>query len=145
MKTIKKVKERLLNIAPDVFDNTPVLFAYLFGSYATGLVHPFSDLDIGIYIENDYCGRTLTLEMSLAIEIDEKLALGISADVRVINNLPLIIAGKIATEGLIIYSKDEVARVDFEAPIRPKYFDFLPVIREYNMAYMDRIASKDKA
>ena len=145
MKTIKKVKERLLNIAPDVFGHTPVLFSYLFGSYATGLVHPFSDLDIGIYIENDYRGRTLTLEMSLAIEIDEKLALGISADVRAINNLPLIITGKIATEGLIIYSKDEVARVDFETAIRPKYFDFLPVIREYNMAYMDRIAYKDKA
>ena len=82
---------------------------------------------------------------SLGLLIDEKLAFGISTDVRVINNLPLIIAGKIVTEGLIIYSKDEVARVDFEAPIRPKYFDFLPVIREYNMAYMDRIASKDKA
>ncbi len=48
---IEKIKTFLLALAPDIFGNPPVLFAYLYGSYATGLVHPFSDLDIGIYVE----------------------------------------------------------------------------------------------
>ena len=63
--------------------------------------------------------------MSLALEIDEKLAGGISTDVRVINNLPLVIAGKIVTDGILIYSRDEIARVDYETAIRSEYFDFL--------------------
>ncbi len=48
---VKQIKSSLLAVAPDIFGNSPVLFAYLYGSYATGLVHPFSDLDIGIYVD----------------------------------------------------------------------------------------------
>ena len=138
---VEKVKNGLVSIAPDIFGRTPVLFSYLFGSYATDCVHPFSDIDIGVYIGHSHYRRTFDLEMSLAIEIDEKLEVGISADVRMINNLPLVIAGKIVTDGILIYSKDEIARVDFETAIRSKYFDFLPVIRAYHSAYLNSIAS----
>jgi predicted nucleotidyltransferase len=42
------LKQKLNQIAPDVFEGTPVLFAYLYGSYATGESHRFSDLDVGV-------------------------------------------------------------------------------------------------
>ena len=138
-KILDKIKDELERIAPDIFARTPVLFTYLFGSYATDFVHPFSDIDIGVYIGHSHYRRTFDLEMSLAIEIDEKLAVGIPADVRVINDLPLVITGKILTDGILIYSKDEVARVDFETAIRSEYFDFLPVIRAYHRAYLSSI------
>ena len=44
-----EIKKNILNIATDVFRDTPVFFAYLYGSYAVDQAHPFSDLDIGNY------------------------------------------------------------------------------------------------
>lgn len=53
---LEKIRSSLLKIAPGVFAKKPVLFAYLYGGYASGVIHPFSDLDIGIYAE------TMTLQ-----------------------------------------------------------------------------------
>ena len=43
-----EIKETLIKYADTFFGETPVLFAYLYGSYAIHQAHPFSDLDIVI-------------------------------------------------------------------------------------------------
>ncbi len=136
---IEKIQSDLLTLAPDIFGKHPVLFAYLYGSYATGLVHPFSDLDIGIYVNKISHRKYLDLELSLSLEIDEKFESGISSEVRIMNGLPLMIKGNIITEGVLIFSGNETIRVNFETSIRNAYFDFLPVIRRYQRAYMKNI------
>ena len=45
-----EIKKNILKIATAVFRDTQVLFAYLYGSYAVDQAHPFSDLDIAIYV-----------------------------------------------------------------------------------------------
>jgi len=139
---IKQIINSLFSIAPDIFSNRPVLFAYLYGSYATGNVHPFSDLDIGIYTDELSDIKYLELELSLSLEIDAKIGNGVKTEVRVINNLPLVILGNIITEGSLIYSINEKVRVDFETSVRLAYFDFLPVIKTYQSAYIDSITEK---
>lgn len=139
---IKQIINSLFSIAPDIFSNRPVLFAYLYGSYATGNVHPFSDLDIGIYTDELSDIKYLKLELSLSLEIDAKIGNGVKTEVRVINNLPLVILGNIITEGSLIYSINEKVRVDFETSVRLAYFDFLPVIKTYQSAYIDSITEK---
>ena len=67
---IENIKGYLLEVAPDIFSRHPILFAYLYGSYAAELMHPFSDLDIGIYIENLPASKHLELELSISLEID---------------------------------------------------------------------------
>lgn len=136
---IEKIHSDFLTLAPDIFGKHPILFAYLYGSYATGLVHPFSDLDIGIYVTKISRRKYLNLELSLALEIDEKLESGIPSEVRIMNELPLMIKGNIITEGVLIFSGNETIRVDFETSIRDAYFDFLPVIRRYQRTYMENI------
>ena len=132
---IEKIKNSLFAIAPDIFCNHPVLFAYLYGSYATGNVHPFSDLDVGVYIDDESDIKYLELELSLSLEIDEKIGSDVRTEVRIINNLPLVIIGNIITEGRLIYSINENLRVDFETSVRKAYFDFLPVIITYRNTY----------
>ena len=136
---VNKIRDSLSAIAPGIFSKYPVLFAYLYGSYASGVVHPFSDLDIGIYIEKVPDRKYLELELSLSLEIDAGMETGIASEVRIINNLPLVILGKMITEGALIYSRDEVIRVDFETSVRSAYFDFLPVIIKYQNTYVDSI------
>ena len=102
-----EIKENISNIAIDVFRDTQVLFAYLYGSYAVDQGHPFSDLDIGIYVPHLSQREKLDLEMTLALEIDKKLKQGPASDVRIISTLPLAVAGKIFAEGLLIYSGDD--------------------------------------
>jgi len=66
---------------------------------------------------------------------------GVVSDVRVIDNLPLVLKGKIITEGFLIYSRNETLRVNFETSVRIAYFDFLPVLRNYQSAYVEDIVS----
>ena len=134
---IENIREYLLEVAPGIFSRHPILFAYLYGSYAVGLIHPFSDLDIGIYIENLPASKHLELELSISLEIDSNMGGEVGSEVRIINNLPLVITGKIITDGVLIYSRNEVVRVDFETAVRSEYFDFLPVIHRYQRAYID--------
>jgi len=130
-----------LKLAPAIFGESPVLFAYLYGSYATGAVHPFSDVDIGVYVEKVSARQHLELELELALTIDEKLENGISSDVRAINNLPVMLVGKILTEGVLLFSRSDLVRVEFETLVRKQYFDFVPVIQRYQSAYRESIVS----
>jgi uncharacterized protein len=135
----KNIRDYLFEVAPDIFSRNQILFAYLYGSYATELVHPFSDLDIGIYIENVPANKHLELELSISLDIDIYMGSDVVSEVRIINKLPLVMIGEIITEGILIYSRNEVVRVDFETAIRSAYFDFLPVIHNYHRAYIDSI------
>ena len=106
------LRQKLHEIAAPIFEDTPVLFAYLYGSYATGLSHPFSDLDIGIYVEGLDIKASLELELSLALRIDEDLGHTVQTEVRI------------------------------ETRVRTAYFDFLPVIRQYRKSYRERAVQR---
>ena len=136
--TMSDIRKKLHEIAPGIFGETPVLFAYLFGSYARGLSHPFSDLDIAIYVENLDRRACLLLELSVALRIDEDLNHVVQSEVRVVNHLPLIVKGRILGDGVLIYSRCEDKRIEYETQVRKAYFDFLPVIYQYQSSYRER-------
>jgi predicted nucleotidyltransferase len=138
---MSELKHKLQAIAPKVFEKTPVLFAYLYGSHAKGLSHPFSDLDIGVYVESLDKRSCLDLELSLALLIDEEFSHTVQAEVRALNHLPLAVKGRILAHGELIYSRNEMNRVEFETRVRKSYFDFLPVIKAYQEAYRERALS----
>jgi predicted nucleotidyltransferase len=138
-----KIKETLFKHADTFFGEAPVLFAYLYGSYAIDQPHPFSDLDIAIYIKKHLTAReNMKLEMNLSLEIDNKFPVGPSSDVRTINYLPLAVAGSVITEGVLIYCIDDNTRIDFEMNTRRSYFDFLPFIKNYQRMYLAQIHDK---
>jgi predicted nucleotidyltransferase len=131
----------IIRLAPEILKNHPVLFAYLFGSFATGCVHPFSDIDIAIYTTRVSPAKRLELELLLSLKFDEKLDCKAKSEVRIINNLPLVIKGQVISDGLLIFSANDVERVDFETRVRSAYFDFLPVIQNYHRVYLEKALS----
>ncbi|MFP4350091.1 MAG: nucleotidyltransferase domain-containing protein, partial [Desulfococcaceae bacterium] len=90
------------------------MFAYLFGSYAKGLAHRFSDLDIAVFVPPQDTRSTYRLEMGLGLKFDALLDYRVSADVRTLHTLSIAVVGEIVTFGRLIFSRDEAARVDFE-------------------------------
>ena len=133
---ITRVRQVLLESAPTVLEKRPVMLCYLYGSYARGDVHSFSDIDIGIYLKKMNSGKMLDIELSLALEFDEIVGSGCNVDVRSINNMPLVMKGKIITEGILLFSRDDPFRIEFETSIRKAYFDFRPFIIQYNNSYI---------
>jgi predicted nucleotidyltransferase len=131
--------QKIKYAAPDLFAQYPVLFAYLYGSYATGSAHVFSDLDIAVYLEPASVDRALELELDLALAADKMLGHTVETEVRAINNLPLILIGQVVTNGILLYCRDENTRVEFEVQARKKYFDFLPVIKDYHQACLEEV------
>ena len=134
---ILDLKKRLLNNADAIFGDTPALLAYFYGSCAIGQSHTFSDLDIAIYLRKPLnISESIKLEMDLALRIDSVLLDGPPSDVRIMNHLPIAIAGQIITEGSLIYSIDEETRVEYETFTRRLYFDFLPFVEKYQREYL---------
>lgn len=116
-----------------VLEDRPVAAAYLYGSAARGEMTSLSDVDIGLLIRYPL-SLLEKLDLELAVEV-ELASLGWGrSEVRVVNEAPIALRGDLVTEGILLYSADESARVDFETRARGEYFDFLPyleLIREH--------------
>lgn len=115
-----------------------VIFAYLHGSFIEGSV--FRDIDIAIYFSNSIPQPDqLRLCLTLAAEISHLV--GIQADVHSLNSAPVEFQYH-ATQGSILYSRDEEVREDFLESVWVKYFDLLPYIEE---SLADLLSCSDKS
>jgi hypothetical protein len=121
--------------AKAVFGPHPVALAYLHGSQATGLATPRSDVDVALVTEGELPPRE-RLRLELTLEVALTALLRREADVRVINQAPLAVRGKVVQTGILLYARDDARRVDFETSVRRQYFDFLPVLRFHERAYL---------
>ena len=138
------IENALIRKSSQILGKYPVLFAYLYGSFATGVVHPFSDVDIGVYVKEIAKGEYLALELGISLEFDEELPGNVQSDLRVINDLPLSFVGQIVTDGVLVYCIDDVTRIDFETSVRMAYFDFLPVLKMHQKEYLNRVLFDNK-
>jgi predicted nucleotidyltransferase len=120
--------EQLRGTLPALLAGTPIEAAYLYGSMATGLATGSSDMDIGLLTSADLRPKArLQLELHLEQELAERCNLS-NADVRILNGTPLRFQGRVLTEAVLLYSRNEERRVEWESRVRSAYFDFLPVI-----------------
>lgn len=134
----ESVLQALREKAEAIFGPLPVDAAYVYGSVATGLVHPFSDVDIALLLEEGLVDRLSAYER-LRLEADVELRIadltGINcADVRIVNDAPVEWRGVVVTEGVCVYSRNESHRIEFEMRSRKEYFDFRPALEMMHQA-----------
>lgn len=108
---VHNIRQKLYQIARAVFRESPVLFAYIYGSYAKDVAHAFSDLDVAVCVEGLDVKACLELELSVGLHIDEKLDHMVQSDVRVINHLPLAVKGRILAEGELIFISNNLGDI----------------------------------
>ncbi len=112
-----------------------LLEGVLFGSAASGQMTPLSDVDIALVTVSTLTPRERRhLELAMADALAQHCEIS-NADVRVINEGPVMLRGQIVTEGHLIFARDEAARIEFEARTRSEYFDYLPVAERLREAF----------
>jgi hypothetical protein len=110
--------------------HSEILFAYLYGSVARGEAGTESDIDIGIFLQEDFKPGAF-YEIEIANEIEKECNLR-RVEVVVLNKKPLRFLNQVLRYGRLIFSRDERARVAFETHVTKAYIDFLPHYREYD-------------
>ncbi len=127
-RVIKEEKECIIKkISTKLNELMYIKFAYIFGSFMKE--KEFSDIDIGIYIEEKEINDYLDIELDLEEELQSIINLPV--DVRIINHAPLSFVYHVIKEGVLILERDTLKRSDFESLIFKKYFDFSHFRREY--------------
>jgi uncharacterized protein len=133
------LKERL----PALLRDTPVVLAYLYGSVARQETHRWSDTDIALLLAEDAPASYDTLELSLSLSVRLMREAGLTEpDVRIVNEMPLMLRGQIACQGAPVYVRDEDARVEFETRTRDAYFDYRPIAESLRKAYFADIRER---
>jgi len=143
--TLGPTKSELISLLerelPTILAERPVMLAYLFGSVAEGNALPSSDVDIALVFApslNLTTYERMQVEFSIATEIERRCNIK-EADVRSIDSAPLTVKGSVLTEGVLLYSRDEEFRVEYEVYNRKVYLDFLLVVEMMREAFFEQL------
>jgi len=130
---IEEIKNYLEN-----YEN--ILFAILFGSYASGKINSKSDLDIGIYFNQ----KINLLKLGKIITDLEKIT-ALKIDLIELNNLynksPLL-AYQITANHKVIFVRDETVLVNFKRMTLLNYLDTAELRKTVNAVFYNRISEK---
>jgi len=112
---------------PDILaDLKEISLVYLFGSRIEGRLGPMTDYDLGVLIDRGadvgQVHARFTHELVRALQTDR-------VDVVVLNSAPIGLAYAIIAQGKVLYERNVVARVEYEAQVMSRYGDYLPVLR----------------
>ncbi len=142
MNTPDNLVDTLRQCLPQIVSGLPIQLAYLHGSAARGEATSSSDVDIAIV-----CGEETSPHQRLRLMLDVSAELyrqtGITeADVRVINDAPLVFRGRVACEGVLLYAHDRARQIEFETRTRDEYFDYLPFHRRLQAAFLKNVRER---
>lgn len=135
-------KELISKEALDLFKAYPIKFAYLFGSYARNDVGPMSDIDIAIYLDDEIDeNKRFDIRLELIGKVGRLLKTE-KLDLIILNDVDIALAYQVVYDGKIIYCKDELKRIRFEARTMSQYFDQQYYYRRHAKMTIDRIAAE---
>jgi len=131
-KNIDKFEKEIIKnkIYKNLSQKKEIEFVQIFGSFLSNL--PFEDIDIGVYLNEDFLKRVNKLEyiIDLSIILEEKIK-GYEFDVIILNGMPFSFLYHIFKEGELIFTKDEEKYYDYILYIINNYLDMKEV--RYNL------------
>jgi predicted nucleotidyltransferase len=116
----------ITKIAKELKRVKSIRFAFIHGSFIEN--RPFNDIDIAVYFDEGLDADTrLDICISLSTRLTGKL--GIPVDIHELNNAPLGFC-YYATQGKLLFSRNEEEAYLYRENIWIKYMDFYPFLRE---------------
>ena len=135
--------DRLRAVADEVFAGSPVLFAELYGSQATGRANTRSDVDVAVFVDSSTpADERLDLSLRLAGRLEQALGVGPVEALLVLNEAPLALAGRVLRDRQVFYSRDEPARVAYESRIFRQFIDFERHAEPLRQAHLRMLAGR---
>src|SRR4030043_1474660 len=119
-------KRVLLNSIKEVIKkDKEVLFAYLYGSSISQPIPFNSDIDVAVYLKPSDMKSYIRKEERLTNALVSKLHKD-KLDLRILNILPFLLQYNVIKEGIPIFVRDELERVDFETRVMSRFFELKP-------------------
>lgn len=128
-------QRELIGILSSILAERPdVHLAYLFGSQVGETAGPLSDVDLGVLAEIgedevQYQAR-LVHELDIAIH-------PLCVEAILLNHAPIELAYAVISQGICIYQRNTLTRVEYEADVLSRYGDYLPVLRAQRQAIFE--------
>ena len=115
------ILSRVLEAEGVLAQDSNVVFAYLFGGLARGVVRPLSDVDIAVYLRDT--ANLAEYKILLFDRLTELLGTS-ELDLVTLNTAPVSIVGRILQNKLILVDKEPFLRHRFESVKLREFFDF---------------------
>ncbi len=120
-----------------ILSDSGVIFGYLFGSRAEDRAIESSDYDFAFFLKE----KSPIKRFKIRLLLSEKLAriLKKNVDVVILNDTrSLTLAYSIVSKGELIIDEQIDFRQNYELRIMCEYEDFLPMLNDFNKAYLER-------
>jgi predicted nucleotidyltransferase len=104
-----------------------ILFAFIYGSYASKENTNLSDIDIAVFITDINITKNTTYYiLTLECKLESNFS-NIKIDVRLLNNAPLITKGTILETGILLFTHNNILLQDFIEETLREYLDYKPI------------------
>jgi len=135
---VERLSQAVLRTVAEVLEKDPrVQVAYLFGSGCRGSQGPESDTDIGVVLSE------LPEDMlDYYLDLTDRLTrlFGDRVDLVILNEAPSLLQHQVIKTGKVVYCRNEVARVQFEARAMREYLDLAWLRERYDEALVKEIS-----
>lgn len=122
---LKKRIQRILE------SHEEVVAAYIYGSVARGQEREESDIDLGLLLRDDFVPDGL-YPARLAEEIARGCGLRQEVDIRTLNGMPLTFLHQVLRHGVLVFTRDDRRRAEFETRVYDMYLDYKPHFDQFN-------------
>ena len=122
------ITETQISALQEALQNYPqVLFAYLFGSQATGNVTPMSDVDIAVFFDERLSSaEQFRLRLHLIGILCQALQRN-DVELAVLNDEAIVLRYEVLNTGRLIFSRSDEAQIEFFVRSIREYFDTEPL------------------
>lgn len=124
--------ESLKLLSEELSKEKDILFAYIFGSQATGKTHVESDIDLAVYLE-PFPENTFERRLELIDKISQITGFN-KIDLVILNEAPLLLIHSVMQTGKLLFCKDPGKRIRFMAKKLTEALDFDIHLRIYRDA-----------
>lgn len=131
-------EEILRGIGEVLSEFAEVAFGYVFGSFLGD--RGFRDVDVAIYMNDEYDSYDLLkFSMRVARTLERKVKPRLEFDVKDLNTAPITFQYEVISSGKLVFSRNNVKRVRFEAEVLSTYLDYKETLDWLNKKFLARI------
>lgn len=136
-------KPDIIRLRDHLYSRDDVIAAYLFGSYASGVPGPRSDLDIALLLDERVKSRDYgVIKLNIITGLMRLLSFN-KVDLVVLNTAPPLLSHEVIKKGRLLFSRDEKTRLEYTVKATMHYLDTIHLRRVQDRILHEKIRSGD--